>query len=83
MLPLIILGEESVIGDNMDTYLQPLLEELQLLWHGVWVRDATNYNGTSHFKLKTILMWCMISLLCDKRFSCMPNLWSRNFFSSI
>jgi hypothetical protein len=33
MLSLIIPGEELVIGDNMDTYLQPLLEELQLLWH--------------------------------------------------
>jgi hypothetical protein len=60
MLSLIIPGEESVTGDNMDTYLQPLLEEFQLLWHeGVWVRDAANYNGTSHFKLKAILMWCI------------------------
>jgi len=60
MLSLIIPGEESVTGDNMDTYLQPLLEELQLLWHeGVWVHDAANYNGTSHFKLKAILMWCI------------------------
>jgi hypothetical protein len=30
MLSLIIPGEESMTGDNMDTYLQPLLEELQL-----------------------------------------------------
>jgi hypothetical protein len=45
-------------------YLQPLLEELQLLWHeGVWVCDATNYNGTFHFKLKTILMWCIHDFL--------------------
>jgi len=49
-----------MIGDNMDMCLQPLLEELQLLWHkGVWVCDVANYNGTSHFKLKTILMWCI------------------------
>jgi hypothetical protein len=60
MLSLIIPSEESVTGDNMDTYLQPLLEELQLLWHkGVWVHDAANYNGTSHFKFKVILMWCI------------------------
>jgi len=59
-LSLIILGEESVTGDNMDTYLLPLLEEFQLLWHeGVWVRDVANYNGTFHFKLKAILMWCI------------------------
>jgi len=58
MLSLIIPGEESMAGDNMDTYLQPLLEKLQLFWHeGVWVRDAANFNGTFHFKFKTILMW--------------------------
>jgi hypothetical protein len=60
MLSLIIPGEELVTGDNMDTYLQPLLEELELLWHeGVWVHDTANYNGASHFKLKASLMWCI------------------------
>ncbi len=60
MLSLIILGEKSVTSENMDTFLEPLLEELQLLWHnGVEVRDATNYNGNSHFMLKAILMWCI------------------------
>jgi hypothetical protein len=28
MLSLIIPGQESVTGDNMDMYLEPLLEEL-------------------------------------------------------
>jgi len=91
MLSLIIPSEESVTSDNMDTYLQPLLEELQLLWHGVWVRDVANYNGIFHFKLKAILMWCIhdfptfgnMASCVTKWLSCMPNLWSPNFFSSI
>jgi hypothetical protein len=49
-----------MIGDNMDTYLEPLLKELQLLWHeGVQIRDAANYNGAFQFSLRAILMWCM------------------------
>jgi hypothetical protein len=67
MLSLIILGEESMTGDNMDTYLQFLLEELQLLWHeGVWMHDVANYNGTSPFTLKAILMWCIHDFLAFK-----------------
>jgi len=39
------------------------LEELQLLWHeGVWMCDVAN-NGTSHFTLKAILMWCIHDFL--------------------
>ncbi len=33
MLSLIILGEKLVTSENMDTFLEHLLEELQLLWH--------------------------------------------------
>ncbi len=51
-------------GDNMDTYLEPLLKELQLLWHeGVQIRDVTNYNGAFQFTLRAILMWCMHDFL--------------------
>ncbi len=65
-LSLIIFSEESMTGDNMDTYLQLLLEELQLLWHErVWMRDVANYNGTSHFTLKAILMWCIHDFLAS------------------
>jgi hypothetical protein len=57
MLSLIIPGEESGTGENMDTFLEPLLEELQLLWYnGMEVQDVANYNGSSHFMLKAILM---------------------------
>jgi len=60
MLSLIIPNEKSMMSENMDTFLEPLLEEIRLLWHnGVEVWDATNYNGSSHFMLKAILMWCI------------------------
>lgn len=60
MLSLIIPGEEPVTGENMDTFLEPLLEELQTLLHnGVEVWDVANYNGSFHFMLKAILMWCI------------------------
>jgi len=50
--------------DNMDTYLGPLLKELQLLWHeGVQICDATNYNGAFRFTLRSILKWCMHDFL--------------------
>jgi hypothetical protein len=64
MLSLVILGEESMTRDNMDTYLEPLSKELQLLWHeGVQICDATNYNGAFRFTLKAILMRCMHDFL--------------------
>jgi hypothetical protein len=35
-----------VIGDQFDTYLEPLVEALRQLWDiGVDVGDATTFNG--------------------------------------
>jgi hypothetical protein len=45
MLSLIIPDPQRVIGAQFDTYLEPLMEELKLLWEvGVHVRDATAFN---------------------------------------
>lgn len=58
MLSLIIPGKRSVTGDNFDVYLQPLLEELQILWNtGVPTADASMYQGSRMFNMKAILMW--------------------------
>ena len=58
MLSLIIPGKKSVTGDNFDIYLQPLLEELKVLWHtGVPTDDAAIYQGSPHFNMKAILLW--------------------------
>ena len=58
ILSLIIPGKRSVTGECFDTYLEPLLEELRLLWsEGVRTHDAAVYKGSSNFNLKAILMW--------------------------
>ena len=39
-------------------YLQPLLDELKILWHsGVPTLDASMYGDTPHFNMKAILLW--------------------------
>jgi hypothetical protein len=35
MLVLLIPSKESVISDNIDVYLAPLIEELLQLWEGI------------------------------------------------
>ena len=40
-------------GDRIDVFLQPLVEDLQLLWKGVEVRDAI---VNKHFTLHAMLM---------------------------
>ena len=58
MLSLIIPGKKSVTGENFDVYLQPLLEELQILWAtGVPTDDASKFRGSSQFNMKAILLW--------------------------
>lgn len=60
MLALIIPGKKSVTGDNFDVYLQPLLDELKVLWNtGVPTDDAAMYQGSRRFNMKAILLWTM------------------------
>ena len=43
-------------GDRIDVFLQPLVEDLQLLWQGVEVRDAVvNQYFTLHAMLMTTI----------------------------
>ncbi|KAM1262133.1 hypothetical protein ACFX2G_027907 [Malus domestica] len=54
MLTLIILGKKQP-GNDIDVYLQPLIEDLCVFWNEVvCVFDATT-NST--FNLRAILMW--------------------------
>ena len=58
MLSLIIPGKKSVTGEDFDVYLEPLLEELQILWGtGVPTDDAAMYMGSPRFNMKAILLW--------------------------
>jgi hypothetical protein len=45
MLALLILGKKSMKNKNIDVYLAPLLDELQLLWKGVYAWDMTRLEG--------------------------------------
>ncbi len=54
MLTLIIPRKESITSSNVNVYLQPLVDELHVLWRGVKVWDA--YLGAS-FSLKAMCMW--------------------------
>lgn len=54
MLTLLICGPKQP-GNDIDVYLEPLVDELKELWdQGVWTYDA--YNNTC-FNMKAILMW--------------------------
>ena len=54
MVTLLILGPKQ-LGNDIDVYLEPLVDELKELWHqGVWTYDA--YNKTC-INMKEILMW--------------------------
>jgi hypothetical protein len=46
-----------VTGAKFDTYLEPLMEELKLLWEvGVHVQNVVAFNGQTHFNMHVILM---------------------------
>ncbi len=54
ILVLFILIKESCTFANVDVYLKPLIEELQILWKGVEAFVA--YLGAK-FNLKVMCMW--------------------------
>ncbi|XP_074323898.1 uncharacterized protein LOC141660813 [Apium graveolens] len=53
MLSLLISGPNQS-GNDIDVYLQPLIEDLQKLWHGKQVYDAFKKES---FILRGILLW--------------------------
>jgi hypothetical protein len=57
MLALLIPRKYKV--HNMDVYLAPLVEELQLLWEGVQMVDMSRSEADRQFWLRAILMWTM------------------------
>jgi hypothetical protein len=48
---------------NIDVYMAPLIEKLQVLWRGVVAYDVARPNGQRHFTLRTILMWTIHDFL--------------------
>ena len=44
---------------NMDVYLEPLIEELEILWEGVQVHDISRPPNRRDAVVRAILMWTM------------------------
>jgi hypothetical protein len=63
ILALIILGKESLKMHNIDVYMAPLIEELQVLRRGVATYDVARAKRQRHFTLRTILMWMVHDFL--------------------
>ena len=57
LLALLVPGKHKV--KNMDVYLAPLVEELQALWNGIPVANASYKDVKRSFNLRAILMWTM------------------------
>jgi hypothetical protein len=57
MLSLLIQRKKSMKNDNIDVYLEPLVEEFKTLWKGVWTIDVTRVDGFQTFLLKAICIW--------------------------
>jgi len=57
MLSLLIPGKESVKSANIDVYMEPLVDELLLLWDGVLAVDMSKSPRPSTFTLCGMLLW--------------------------
>ncbi len=64
-LALIIPGKESCTSNNVDVYLEHLIEKLQLLWK--WV-EAFDVYLRSKFTLKTMCIWSIHDFLTHNLF---------------
>jgi hypothetical protein len=58
MMCLLIPGPESP-GKDFNAFLEPLMEELQLLWKGVDTADALSEAEDKMFSLKAAILWCI------------------------
>jgi hypothetical protein len=57
-LMLLISGKESPTSDNIDVYMELLIEELIELWKGIPAYDASvDGSDHKHFMLRGVLMW--------------------------
>jgi hypothetical protein len=59
-LCILISGKDSSTNENLDVFMRPLVEELQMLWTGILAQDFSNPIRDRSFSLRGMLMW-MIS----------------------
>jgi hypothetical protein len=56
-LSILISGKDAPLNQNIDVFIRPLVEELQLLWKGIPTQDFSRLPDERHFQLRGILMW--------------------------
>jgi hypothetical protein len=62
-ISLIIPGPTTFTCEQFDIFIEPLVEELKMLWDvGFNVQDINQFNGMGQFNMKSILMWTMHDL---------------------
>ena len=61
LLEFLVPGKYKV--KNMDIYLAPLVDELQVLWDGIPILDVSRHSGKRSVGLHSILMWTMHDFL--------------------
>ncbi len=54
MFCLVIPNNESITSENIDVYLEPFIEKLQILWKGVKALDSFQ---RATFNLRAMCMW--------------------------
>ena len=58
MLLMIIRGKESVVCETFNVYLQPMIEELHILWtHGIRIFNAGKYGDSDWINFRVIFLW--------------------------
>jgi hypothetical protein len=55
MLTLIVPGKQQV--KNMDVYIAPFIDEMQLLWKGIRMYDISRPPSNRSFMLYGVLCW--------------------------
>ncbi len=63
LLALLIIRKDSMTLENFDVYLQPLVDELQKLWIGVYTYDVLKPLGSRSFTLEVGLLWTIHDFL--------------------
>ena len=63
MLSLIIPGKKSVTSDTIDTYLEPLYDELMELWKGIETIELLMDGHSIKFTLRASLLFTIHDLL--------------------
>ena len=60
ILSLIIPGPKAPSSDHFDVLIEPLVEELEMLWHeGMMLEDASRFRGERYFLMRAMLIFCI------------------------